>query len=374
MAEKQEWVEIEVTKKMIDMEHPLHNEKNGKDYVRIIGPEGSSFLYPAASLHISKNDENKVTFSRPAGTEIQLRYSKRNEGVPDDAPNKEKWSTETKTVLIEDLKEMYTADREAYRDRSNEQNNSEYVNMTVPTDWGYTFESKKGDSMVAVSISIRENNESSYWSFVMPADRFKESTKEEGMSYFGFPRHNNEGNDFMIRLKNSEKQENGNYIESTRDVSSERLKELVDSAKERSASMDRFVSVDVSEKLVRYFSSQNGNELAALSVPVYLSDADEKARFYEIVVPAKNVKPIDDRDGILKVSMYKYNSDGEAYTHTARYSEKNMESGEYEEQKMTLTSEEVSEKFRISTDKYRESQQSERSIADEMNQSRHRGR
>lgn len=369
MEQEKKFVEIEVSRKMIDMDHPVHNEKNDKDYVRIIGPEGSNFLYPSHGLHVRKDDENKITFTRPEGTEIQLRYNKRVDGVPDDAPNNEKWETVTKTVTIEDLKEMYAADRQAFRDQMQGQNEeaSKYVNMTVPSDWGYKFPSKDGKEMVSVSISIRRDNENTYWSFVMPADRFKESTKEEGMSYFGFPRKNPEGNDFMIHLKSSVKQENGEYKDVFMDVTSEDLKKYVDDAKERSAAKDRFISVDVSEKLIRPFTSSSGTELVAVAVPVYLNETDEKARFYEIVVPASRVKD-SGRDGMQTVSLFRKNPDGASYMHVARFSEKNMETGEYEEQQMQLSSEEVVERFKISAERYRESQQSEHTIADELNQ------
>lgn len=388
--EKLNYVEIEVSRKMVDMEHTFHSDKTGKDYARIIGPEGSSFSYPVTGLHVRKDDKNKIYFVRPEGTEIQLRYSQRVEGVPDDAPKEEKWKTVTKTVTIEDLKEMYAQDRQEYRDRiqnngngeqGREANNqhSDYVNMSVPSDWGYEFESKKGEKMVSVSISIRENGESAYWSFVMPAQYFKESQKEQGMSFFGFPRENAKGEDYIVHLRNSEKQEDGNYKEITRDVSSVKLKEYVEAAKERSKVNDRFVNVEISEKLVRTFTSNNGKELAAVSVPVYPTDDAKKAIFYEVVIPADRIKD-SSRDGMIRVSMYRLNPDGEPYVFNGRHSVKDMDTGEYKEEVMTFTSEDVADRFRISSEKYQESRESNRTIADEMNDLqeeeavRHRGR
>ncbi|MBD5556857.1 MAG: hypothetical protein HDQ95_16330 [Roseburia sp.] len=231
MSDDVNFVTIELSRKQVDTEHLTHNEKTNKDYARVFAPGGGVLFYPVESIKPKKDNQERVYFSRPEGTELTINYSRRKEGVPDDAPNSEKYEKYTEKLTIEELKSRYETERRDYAA------NHGFANMTVPTAWGHRFNANDENKtpMVSISVPIPENDIDTYWSFVLAADRFKESTKESGMSYFGFPKKNKEGDsDYMVRLKTSDRQEDGSYKDRYIEISSMKLKEYVDAAKERS--------------------------------------------------------------------------------------------------------------------------------------------
>lgn len=233
MPENLKFVTIELNRKQVDMEHLTHNEKTNKDYARVFSPGGGVLFYPVESIKPKKDNPERVYFSRPEGTELKIYYSQRKEGVPDDAPNSEKYEKHTETLKIEELKARYEAERHDYAA------NHGFANMTVPTAWGHHFNANDENKtpMVSISVPIPENGTDTYWSFVLAADRFRESTRESGVSYFGFPKKDKEGKlDYMVRLKTSDKQEDGSYRDRYMEISSMKLKEYVEAAKERAAS------------------------------------------------------------------------------------------------------------------------------------------
>lgn len=250
-----EFVVIELSRKQIDIDHPVKNDKNGKEYVRIYAPGGGSFLYPKKSLKTREDSGTKMYFTRPKGTELQLRFSEKIEGVPDNVLAKDKYSHYTRMVKIEELKEMYQEARQAFLD------------------------------------SIKDH----------PAE---------------------------------------------------------------------VVETNISEKLVRYFKSKAGRELAEVSVPVYVSADDKKATFYKIIVHAEKIKPADG-DGVVQLEMYKKGIDGNDYTFTAKRSVKDAETGEYKNIEKKITSAEVVDAFRESKERYRSSMaEKEQSLADEKNETK----
>lgn len=366
--ENLKFVTIELSKKQVDTEHPYPNSKNGKTYFRVFAPEGGVFFYPAESLKVKKDNKDRVFFTRPEGTELQVQYSKRIAGVLDDAPNEDKYENTTKIIKIEDLKQMYEDERKAYAERTG------FVNMTVPTEWGDHFVS--GDKrFVSISIPIptQSNPNGEYYSFILPEERFKASSREDGMSYFGFPKKkkDDENEDYMISLKGNRKQEDGSYQDVFMDLPSLKLKEYVDAARERSNVKDLFVNVDISEKLLRHFESGAGKELIAVSVPVF-DQTEKKDFFYEIVVPTERVHNIQNSSNV-HLSLFKNGSDGEAYTFNAKRSVKNAQD-QYEDIILKMTSEEVVRNFQESMQRYREAHQgntADYSLADEMNDNHH---
>lgn len=230
--EKVKFVTLTLSKKQVDFDHPTRRatkrEPDGKDYVRVFAPRGGVFFYPAESFKEYAYNPNKVYFSRPEGTELLVYYSKRREDVPDSAPNAEKYESTKELIKIEDIKAMYEQERRDYLE-----NNSPFVNMTIPTEWGKTFTSKKGDELISISIPIQEETGRNYYEFILPADRVKQSEKDENMSYFGFLRKTKDGEDYMVSLKRSVKSQDNTYDEIKLHISSTELKKHVEAAKDR---------------------------------------------------------------------------------------------------------------------------------------------
>lgn len=228
--EKMNFVTIRLSKKQVDFSRIFHNEKTDKDYVRVFAPGGGTFFYPKDSLKEYRDKPDLLYFSRPEGTEITVNYSERKENVPDNAPNKEKYHNYSKTIVIEDLKEMYAQERQRFIDEKNAVRDS-FVNMTVPTEWGKKFQSKDGKELVSISVPFTEGDEKKYYSFVIPQERFRESEKKEGFSYFGFPKNKKETEEpYEVQLKRSEKQADGTYVDVKKNVSSVELCNAVNAA------------------------------------------------------------------------------------------------------------------------------------------------
>ena len=351
MAEN--FVTIELSRKQVDVSNLVHNDKTDKDYARVFAPGGGSYLYPVDSIKVKSDNPERVYFSRPEGTEIQVQYGHRIEGVPDDAPNEEKWENETRTWKIEDLKAAYDKERREFAEK-----NSAFVNMTVPSEWGTHISNDKGE-FVSISIPI----EKVYYSFIVPADRFNASDREEGMSYFGFPKNKKDSEEpYTITLRSNAKDEAGNFTNEEKVITSLELKKYVDEAVGYSNVKDMFVTAIISEKLKRPFSSKEGKNLYGISVPIL----EDKENFYEIVVPAERVKSAE--EGKVKLQLFKNGPDGTAYIFTGKKSVAN-ESGGYDEVTIKLTSEQVVDAFKSSSERFKENHKNtDMSLADAMKQ------
>lgn len=333
------FITIDLSRKQVDMEHVIHNDKTDKDYARIFAPGGGTFLYPLESLKVRHDDSSRIYFMRPEGTEIQVRYSTLKQDAPEDAPSSERYEHYSKTWKIEDLKQAYEAERALYAERNG------FANITVPTSWGRHFTSDAGE-FVSISIPIpNENNQGdTYYSFIVAADRFRDSQKQEGMSYFGFPKKKKDSDEnYMVELRGSVKAGN-EYQDIFMSVSSMELKDYVEKAVERSRIKEMFVTTQVPEKLVRAFESNEGKSLYAVLVPV------QEDSFYEIIVPAERVSAIPDSTKML-LSLFRNKPDGTPYTFTGKHSVKN-EDGEYDTLSLSMTSEQVAEYFQKSVERF----------------------
>lgn len=350
MSDVQEFATVVMSRKQVITEKPYHSEKTGKDYARVITPDGGSFLYPMDSLKVADNDPERVFFSRPVGTEIPVTFGVRNENVPDDAPNSEKFKNITKMVKVEDLKAMYEEARLQFAEE-----NSQFVNMMVPLDWGKHFSGKDGTPYVAVSVLIpEENGKGNYWNFVLPEKQFLVSKKDNKMAYFGFPRMKKDAPEQMyeIEVRRQEKNTDGSYQTLTRKVSPFELKGYVEAAVERNRVRNMFVNMTISDKLAREFTSKDGSHLLYdVSVPMYESEND-KPVFYHIVVPSERVR-VDDEAGKVQLSLFKTGSDGNPYTFKGKHSEKN-DDNTYSETVREFTSEQIAICFEKSEEIYRE--------------------
>ena len=359
-GEKLEFVTISLSKKQINMD-PIHNKKNGKDYLRIIAPNGGTIFYPASGIKIDPKDENRVFFSRPKGTEITICYGVKNKETG-------KWDNKTHVVTIEDLKEMYAEEIHSLIEQHQfEQQNgtSAFVDFTVPTSWGREFKGKTdGKQYVSISVPIKEDdNTRNYYSFVLPADRFKPSQKQEGMSYFGLPRmqkdHPDQG--YMIIMKKSVLDENGNYSDVERRVTSTELKGFVDDAMR---SM-KFVGIEISQKLVRPFTAKtSGQDLVSVSVPIPAAD-QQSTEFWQIVLPPDRIRE-SKKEGLVYLSLFRKNVSGEDFTYKATCSAKN-EGGTYDVKEKSFTSEEIVGFFKASRQEYLEQRKNnQRALQDEI--------
>lgn len=350
MDDKITFVTIELSNKQVNLENLYHNDKTGKDYARVVAPGGGSYMYPIDSIKVKADNPERVYFIRPEGTEINASY--RNEDAAEDAAKEDKYYT--KTWKIEELKEAYEVERKKYVE------NHGFINMEVPTNWGKHFSSENG-SFVSLSIPITENGNDTYYSFVVAADRFKESDKNIGMSYFGFPKKKMDtADDYMVNLKTSIKTDDG-YVNSFKTISSAELKECVQQAVERSFVKELFVSTQISEKLIRSFSSKDGKALYGVSVPVD-DESTGKTAFYEIVVPSERVNAIPDSN-MVQLSLFKNGPDGTAYNHIAKRSIADGNGG-YDKISVDMKSEEVIAKFETSREKWLRN--NDHSLADEV--------
>ena len=347
-----EFVTIDLSKKQVDYDSARRNEKNGKDYVRIFAPGGGVFFYPLESLKENKENNARIYFSRPVGTEITLYFSERNPDVPDDAPASEKYINSSRIVKIEDLKDMYKQEREAYAESQKQKyENSPFVNVTVPTAWGREFSGGSSEQkFVSISVPIKEGEQSNYYSFVLPAEAFKKSTKEEDMSYFGFPRKKRDSDEnYTVTLKRGERQPDGTYKDIIKEISSEELAAAIKKAKEMQESK---LELEVSEKLLRNFNSRDGKALVSLSVPVY--DAEQqKDMFYNIVILESNTSDTE-REGYKKVSI----SADYAYTAKRSVPDESADGG-YKDMELKISGAEIKEAFAASKDRYAERKASE---------------
>lgn len=365
------FVTIELSRKQVNMNKLIHNEKTGKDYVRIFAPGGGVFFYPVKSIKVDEVCPERVYFSRPEGTELQISYSIKKENIPDTAPNNGKYENVWKTVKIEDLKEMYEEERRIYLEEHG------FVSMSVPTEWGKHFKSENGTPYVSVSIPIQKGGEDIYYSFIVPEEKFRISQKMPGMSYFSFPKKYKgtgeaESVDFTIVLKSSVKQSDGSYSDNFEEITSAMLKEYVDAAVERSAVKELFVSTEISTRLTRNFNSSTGKPLVSVSVPVFENERDGKATYYSIVVPSERIRPARNSDFVV-LSLFKNGPDGEEYVFTAK--KRTLVSGsnnEYKEETKKMSSTEVIKHFESSKQRYREAHESSgttHTLADEVDES-----
>lgn len=358
--EKLEFVTISLSKKQINMD-PIHNEKNGKDYLRIIAPNGGTIFYPASGIKMDPNNENRVSFSRPKGTELTIHYGVKNEETG-------LWDNKSHVVTIDDLKEMYAEEIQSFIEQHQiEQQNgtSAFVDFTVPTSWGRKFEGKTdAKQYVSISVPIKETDETrNYYSFVLPADRFKSSQKQEGMSYFGFPRmqKDNPDQDFTIIMKRSVLGGDGKYSEVERKVTSTELKGYVDDAMKSL----NFIGIEISQKLVRPFTAKSsGQELVSVSVPIPAADR-QSTEFWQIVLPPDRIRE-SKKEGLVYLSLFKKNMNNEDWTYKATLSVKN-EGDTYDVKEKIFTSEEIIGFFKASREAYRAQQKdNQRTLQDEI--------
>lgn len=341
------YVTINLSKNQIDFEHIHTSGRNGKEYVRIIGPEKGNFFYPKESLKQEKDNPDRYYFVRPADAEITLRFSERREGVPDDAPKEEKYRTGEKVVTVAELKQMYDSAKQAYKEqKAEERENNPFVNITVPNEWLKEFESKKdGTHYVSVRFPVKEEDHVYNYELVIPAYRVKQSDYDEGMSYFGFPKNKKDSEEaYMIQLSRHVKDGDGavapEFVRISKDVTSLALSELISAAKP--------MEIEVSEKLIHSIE-HDGKDLMSVSVPVM---QEEKEVFYSVVLEADKVRQ-SQNEGKMIVSVTSFDE------YTAKHGVKDESTGKYNNVVIKMTGEVIAQHFRESRERYLEEKHQE---------------
>ena len=100
-------------------ETKTNEEGHGYNFIKI--PGVGSFARSTEQIREVKNNKDSVRFVIPSGSRLQTSYSKRVEGVPDTAPNMEKWTTvkrilsgfEIKDKMVEHKKRQKEQEYEA---------------------------------------------------------------------------------------------------------------------------------------------------------------------------------------------------------------------------------------------------------------------
>ena len=169
--EKLKFVTIELSKKQVLTDQGvIHSDKTNKDYVRCLIPDGGTFLYPTTSLKVKESDPNVVYFSRPAGTEMQLRYSHLKDGVDakdPNIPNKEKYETRTETVTIEELSERIKS-------------KGAFIGIDISKKLVTNFNSHDGREWSAVHVPVYEDGskDANFYEIVVDRKRILDSEQE----------------------------------------------------------------------------------------------------------------------------------------------------------------------------------------------------
>lgn len=362
-----EYVTFDLSKKQVITDKPYHSEKNGKDYFRVIAPNGGTFLYPADSLKPKADDPDRYTFMRPVDAEVTIRYSEKIAGVPDDAPNAEKYANHDEKMTFGELYKLYQSSKEEYKAARAEQA-AQFMRMEVPEDWGRHFETKEeSKELVAISVPIREeDNTVNFYQFVVSAELFR--SNEQHLANFSFPISKKDvpGEDYMVNLQRTVLSEDGSRVTVSRQISTSDLADVIEVAKKSAESK---VRIEISDKLVRKFTNNEGQLGNDVSIPIYEPNAVEPA-FWHIVVPDYRIKHEDNGYGTKKTVLILPDSFEFKATHGVKTDELDPETGKniYENEERTLTSKDIEDAFEESNRRYEESQNA--TVA----QTQHRGR
>ncbi len=194
-GEKTEWVTVELSRKQVLYEQGVyHNDKTDKDYVRCIIPDGGTFYYPTTSLKVKDSDPNIVTFSRPKGTEIQLRYSKLKDGVDMSFPNEEKYENTFEMITVEALAERLS---------KKYSNNKTFVGIDISEKLVTNFESHDGRKFASASVPVYEQDEQATWYEIVVPRNFILDSKQNGKVYLSMFKNGIDGNPYTYEASRS---------------------------------------------------------------------------------------------------------------------------------------------------------------------------
>lgn len=318
-TEEKKMVRIEFSTKQVLSERTMESEKDGHKFVPVMGPCHSTFLCNVDDLKPCEGRDDRVYIEKPEGKKIKLQFYSVNKDIPEGEAGH--FENHSDTWKIEDVKDCLDEEREVlkkiYRDRREKRaEESDFANVTVPDEFGKRFTSDKGGEpkdYVSMTVPIKEGDATNRYSFVIPAEQFRKSEYNEGMSYFGFPK-TKQGTDepYMVTLQRRIQNQDGSWGTISREIPGA---ELAKSIKEYVSGIET-EEVTVSEKLVREFTTKdNERRLFDVSIPI-LKEGEGGEKFFHAVVPAYRVKE-SDVEGYVNlelISDYKYKArrtDGE---------------------------------------------------------------
>jgi hypothetical protein len=263
--------------------------------------------------------------------------------------------------MYKDSRSEYLAEKEAQ---------SDFVNMTVPTEWGREFTGKDGKEYVNVSVplpvfdsngNVVKNEKgydvTRYCSFIVAKDNFRQSSRDEGMSYFGlFKRQKDDAQKpYEVKLTYSVLNEDGKYTENVMYMESEKLKTYVDDAVSKSNYLHNLVSVIVGEKMARertYVDRNTHEEKKFWSVAVPVYDENTKETTYFRISISDYMAHHKDNDRVV-LNLPVKNKEGEVFSFKGTVTVKNEETGTYTVvAERNMTSEEIVKLFMESHERY----------------------
>lgn len=226
MEEKTKFVTVEMSRKQVLTDKPVHNEKTDKDYVRCLMPDGGSFWYPTESLKIKESDSNVVYFSRPKGTEFQVKYSNKVEN----GASENEYESTTKTYTIEEIAEKFKS-------------NSAFIGLDISSKLVKEFNSKDGREWAAVKIPVLEENVTQWYEIIVPRNRCMESKEDaENKVYLSLFVNGTDGKPYTFQAtRDVYNPNNDSYDKVTKEMTS---KEVIKAFKDSNEAYEKRVNND----------------------------------------------------------------------------------------------------------------------------------
>jgi hypothetical protein len=241
--------------------------------------------------------------------------------------------------------------------------------MTVPTEWGREFTGKDGNSYVNISVPlpVRDQNGNSikdvngydvtaYYNFIVAKDNFKQSSRDEGMSYFGLFKHQKDTNEpYEVKLTRSVANGDGTYHDEVMHMKSEELKKYVDASVAKSNYLKNLTSITISEKLVheRSYVDRNTHEhrkFYSVAVPVYDAGSNQTTYF---TVSLNDYMVHSKGDGKVILNLPVKNRDGEDFVFNAKLFTKNEEGAYIVIAERSMTSNQLVGHFKENLERYK---------------------
>jgi hypothetical protein len=195
----------------------IFKAKDEREYAKIMAPNGYTFVLSKEKVHHMKNDENHLVIDIMKSAAIKMQHSIRIDGVPEDAPNDQKYVSEEINVSADELMDMF---HHPEFHRSDE--NSDFVNISISKKQTVDYFKAKDSGKEYVRI-LAPNG----YTFIRPQEQVKVSSYNENRLYFAL------GKDMEIKLQKNVKAEeksgefsDGEYITQEITVTAQQLKDI----------------------------------------------------------------------------------------------------------------------------------------------------
>lgn len=202
--------------------------KNGKEYSRILAPNGMTYLHPTEKIRDDQYHEGRKVFFLPEGTEITMSKNVKKPDVPEDAPNSIKYEKIKAVMKVEELKAAYDSARKDFkeaRQKEWEAENNKFVHLEISEKLVKLVPGKnenEGKNFARISIPMEENGSTKFYSFLVNERAVRDSDKD-GKKMVGLLKEKEDGQPFVVKMKYSEKQPDGSYKEFSKEMSSVQL-------------------------------------------------------------------------------------------------------------------------------------------------------